>query len=206
MSIQELSDGIWKVRWRDGCRHRNFRGRGSRELAQKIERKKMSVRDENRHLDVQREVNFRMSTLINRCTIEYANRKRSIDRKKSIFKPHSPRAGRLLRSRSGWPGDPAMVSRTHRKWTLHWYGREALQRHASHDEEGRYDLVAGNRYRLECRGNAGGDARRMLLYPDKHKLAEGITAEQLAKMQTGWGFTRNSRAWKSRTEVSRSIW
>jgi hypothetical protein len=28
------------------------------ELAQKIERKKMSVRDENRHLDIKREVNF----------------------------------------------------------------------------------------------------------------------------------------------------
>ena len=36
------------------------------ELAKKIERKKMSIRDENRHLDVKREVNFRMSALIDR--------------------------------------------------------------------------------------------------------------------------------------------
>ena len=36
------------------------------ELAKKIERKKMSTRDENRHLDVKREVNFRMSALIDR--------------------------------------------------------------------------------------------------------------------------------------------
>ena len=39
---------------------------GSHELAKKIERKKMSARDENRHLDVKREVNFRMSALIDR--------------------------------------------------------------------------------------------------------------------------------------------
>jgi hypothetical protein len=36
------------------------------ELAKKIERKKMSARDENRHLDVKREINFRMSALIDR--------------------------------------------------------------------------------------------------------------------------------------------
>jgi hypothetical protein len=44
---------------------------GSYELAKKIQRKKMSARDENRHLDVKREVNFRMTTLIDRYRDEY---------------------------------------------------------------------------------------------------------------------------------------
>jgi hypothetical protein len=39
---------------------------GSHELAKKIERKKMSARDEGRHLDIKREVNFRMTALIDR--------------------------------------------------------------------------------------------------------------------------------------------
>ena len=39
---------------------------GAHELARKVERKRMSVRDENRHLDIKREMNYRMSTLIDR--------------------------------------------------------------------------------------------------------------------------------------------
>jgi len=35
-------------------------------LAKKILRKKLSARDENRHLDIKREVNFRISALIER--------------------------------------------------------------------------------------------------------------------------------------------
>jgi len=58
---------------------------GSHELAKKIERKKMSARDENRHLDVKREVNFRMPALIDRYRDEYSSKKKSWDREKSIL-------------------------------------------------------------------------------------------------------------------------
>jgi integrase len=45
----------------------------------------MSVRDENRHLDVKREVNFRMSALIDRYWKHYGEKKRSAGREKSIL-------------------------------------------------------------------------------------------------------------------------
>lgn len=64
MSIHKVREGIWKVRWREGGRNRSVLVHGPNELAKKVERKKMSPRDENRHLDVKREVNFRMSALI----------------------------------------------------------------------------------------------------------------------------------------------
>src|SRR5579863_6473768 len=85
MSIHKIRNGLWRVRWREGGRNRSTRVHGSHELARKIERKKMSVRDENRHLDVKREVNFRMSSLIERYTKEYGNKKKSSDREKSIL-------------------------------------------------------------------------------------------------------------------------
>jgi len=58
---------------------------GSHELARKIERKKMSIRDENRHLDIKREVNFRMSKLIDRYWAHYGAKKRSASREKSVL-------------------------------------------------------------------------------------------------------------------------
>ncbi len=66
MSIHKESDGIFKIRWREGGRNRSLSVHGSHELAKKILRKKLSARDENRHLDVKKEVNFRMSALIAR--------------------------------------------------------------------------------------------------------------------------------------------
>jgi len=57
---------------------------GSHELAKKIERKKMSARDENRHLDVKREVNYRMTTLLDRYWEEYGKKKDSSDREHSV--------------------------------------------------------------------------------------------------------------------------
>ena len=60
MSIHREPDGAWKVRWREGGRNRSVRVHGSFELAKKVERKKLGLRDENRHLDIRREVNFRM--------------------------------------------------------------------------------------------------------------------------------------------------
>ena len=78
MSIKKMSDGVSEVRWREGGRNKSLRVHGAHELARKIERKKMSVRDENRHLDVKREVNFRMSALIDRYWTHYCEKKRSV--------------------------------------------------------------------------------------------------------------------------------
>ena len=61
MSIQKKRDGVWLIRWREGGRNRSLQVHGSHELARKIEHKKLATRDENRHLDVRREVNFRHS-------------------------------------------------------------------------------------------------------------------------------------------------
>jgi integrase len=85
MSIHKENDDVWKVRWREGGRNRSIRVHGPYELAKKIERKKMSARDENRHLDVKREVNFRMQALIDRYRQEYGNKKESADRERSIL-------------------------------------------------------------------------------------------------------------------------
>src|ERR1017187_10128967 len=80
-----MSDGVFEVRWREGGRNKSLRVHGAYELARKIERKKMSVRDENRHLDIKREVNFRMSALIDRYWTHYGSKKRSASREKSVL-------------------------------------------------------------------------------------------------------------------------
>ena len=85
MSIHRVSDGIWKIRWREGGHNRSVRVRGSYELAKKVERKKMSARDENRHLDMKREVNFRMTALIDRYREEYGRKKKSFVRESSVL-------------------------------------------------------------------------------------------------------------------------
>ena len=46
MSILKKRDGVWLIRWREGGRNRNLQVHGSHELAKKIERKKLSARDE----------------------------------------------------------------------------------------------------------------------------------------------------------------
>ena len=51
MSIHKMEDGLYKIRWREGGRNRSLWVHGGYELAKKVERKKMSARDENRHLD-----------------------------------------------------------------------------------------------------------------------------------------------------------
>jgi hypothetical protein len=71
MSIKKKSEGLFEVRWWEGGRNKSVRVHGSFELARKIERKKLSARDENRHLDVKREVNLRMSALIDRYWTHY---------------------------------------------------------------------------------------------------------------------------------------
>ena len=85
MSIHKLAEGKYKIRWREGGRNKSQTVHGCHELAKKIERKKMSARDENRHLDVKREINFRMSALIDRYWEQYGSRKKSQDREKSVL-------------------------------------------------------------------------------------------------------------------------
>jgi integrase len=85
VSIHKVRDGVWRVRWREGGHNRSARVHGSYELAKKIERKKMSARDENRHLDIKREVNFRMTALIDRYWTEYGRKKKSSDRESSVL-------------------------------------------------------------------------------------------------------------------------
>ena len=47
MSIHRLNDGVYKIRWREGGRNKGLNVHGGYELAKKIHRKKLSVRDEN---------------------------------------------------------------------------------------------------------------------------------------------------------------
>ena len=85
MSIHKERDGLYKVRWREGGHNRSELVHGSKALAKKIERKKMSLRDENRHLDIKREVNFRMTALIDRYWNEYGSKKKSASREHSVM-------------------------------------------------------------------------------------------------------------------------
>jgi integrase len=56
----------------------------------------MSVRDENRHLDVKREVNFRMSELIDRYWTHYGSKKLSAGREKSVLDGIRAELGRMF--------------------------------------------------------------------------------------------------------------
>src|SRR5436190_20572413 len=96
MSIHKKSEGMFEIRWRQGGRHKSLLVHGGRELARKVERKKMSVRDENRHLDIKREVNFRMSALIDKYWTHYGIKKRSADREKSIVEGIRSELGKLF--------------------------------------------------------------------------------------------------------------
>src|SRR5215813_1804081 len=96
MSIRKKSQGVFEIRWRQGGRHKSVQVRGGHELARKVERKKMSVRDENRHLDIKCEVNFRMSALIDRYWLHYGIKKRSADRENSIVEGIRSELGKLF--------------------------------------------------------------------------------------------------------------
>ena len=96
MSIHKKCDGLFEVRWREGGRNKSLRVHGAYELARKIERKKMSLRDEGRHLDMKREINFRMSALIDRYSEHYGMRKRSANREKSILEGIRAELGQLF--------------------------------------------------------------------------------------------------------------
>jgi len=90
-----MKDGF-KIRWREGGRNKSLNVHGPHELAKKILRKKLAARDENRHLDVKREVNFRMSALIDRYAQEYGVQKRSRDREASILAGIRAQLGNLF--------------------------------------------------------------------------------------------------------------
>jgi len=96
MSIRKKEKGIYEVRWREGGRHKSAKIHGSDELAKKVERKKLSVRDENRHLDVKKEVNYKMSDLIDRYWEHYGSRKASADREKAIVEGIRTELGRMF--------------------------------------------------------------------------------------------------------------
>lgn len=73
-----------------------MRVRGSHELAKKIERKTLSARDENRHLDIRREINFRMTALVGRYWSQYGTKKKSQSREKSIVEGIRKERGRMF--------------------------------------------------------------------------------------------------------------
>jgi len=101
VSIHEEAVGVWKIRWREQGRNRSLLVHGSHELAKKIRRKKLSARDENRHLDIKKEVNFRMTALIDRYTKQYGIGKLSHSREKSILKGIRKQFGHLFVREAG---------------------------------------------------------------------------------------------------------
>lgn len=96
MSIEELAEGVFKIRWREDGRLRSVRIRGTFKLAEKVERKKLSLRDENRHLDVKKEINYRMDDLIDKYWTHYGQKKKSADREKSIVEGIRSALGRMF--------------------------------------------------------------------------------------------------------------
>ena len=94
MSVVKLSEGLYEVRWREGGRQKTKRIHGGYDLARKVLRKKLSTRDENRHLDVKKEINYRMSALIDHYWEHYGSKKASADREKSIVEGIRSELGR----------------------------------------------------------------------------------------------------------------
>jgi integrase len=99
-SIYPVRKGVYKIRWREGVKgkekQRGLIVNGSRELAAKILRKKLSLRDENRHLDIKRDVNFGMAALIDRYKQVYALKKKSADRERSILEGIRDELGKMV--------------------------------------------------------------------------------------------------------------
>jgi integrase len=94
MSVVKLREGLYEVRWREEGRQRTKRIYGGYDLARKVLRKKLSTRDENRHLDVKKEINYRMTELIDRYWTHYGSKKASADREKSIVEGIRSELGR----------------------------------------------------------------------------------------------------------------
>ena len=94
MSVVKLREGLYEVRWREEGRQKTKRIHGGYDLARKVLRKKLSTRDENRHLDVKKEINYRMTELIDRYWAHYGSKKASADREKSIVEGIRSELGR----------------------------------------------------------------------------------------------------------------
>jgi hypothetical protein len=75
-------------------RQKTKRIHGSYDLARKVLWKKLSTRDETRHLDVKKEINYRMTELIDRYWTHYGSKKASVDREKSIVEGIRSELGR----------------------------------------------------------------------------------------------------------------
>ena len=93
MSVHKKADGLFEVRWREGGRQKSVRIRGF-DVAKKVQHKKLTNRDENRHLDVKKEINYKMSDLIDRYWTHYGSKKASADREKSIVEGIRSELGR----------------------------------------------------------------------------------------------------------------
>ena len=101
MSVHKKADGLFEVRWREGGRQKSVRVRGF-DVAKKVQHKKLTNRDENRHLDVKKEINYKMSDLIDRYWRQYGSRKASADREKEHCGRNSIRARPQVCTRGGW--------------------------------------------------------------------------------------------------------
>ena len=78
---------------REGGRQKSVRVRGF-DVARKVQHKKLSTRDENRHLDVKKEINYKMSDLVDRYWTHYGSKKASADRERSIVEGIRAELGR----------------------------------------------------------------------------------------------------------------
>ncbi|MDE3103842.1 MAG: site-specific integrase [Acidobacteriota bacterium] len=96
MSVTKLDEKLYKVRWREGGRARSVIVHGSAKLAKKIQDKKLTLRAENRHLDVKKQINYRMDDLIDKYWTQYGVKKRSADREKSIVEGIRAALGRMF--------------------------------------------------------------------------------------------------------------
>ena len=96
MSVTKLDEKLYKVRWREGGRARSVIVHGSARLAKTIEDKKLTLRTENRHLDVKKQINYRMNDLIDRYWTQCGVKKKSADREKSIVEGIRSELGRMF--------------------------------------------------------------------------------------------------------------
>ena len=141
MSVHKKTEGLYEVRWREGGRQKSLRIHGF-DVAKKVQHKKLTVRDENRHLDVKKEINYRMSDLIDRYWTHYGSKKASADREKSIVEGIRSELGRkFVREVDGiavqhWYENPYRQARSGGQ-----HRRPTLQCHAPHDGEGFDALV-----------------------------------------------------------------
>src|ERR1041385_3346356 len=98
---------------------------------------------ETGHLDIKREVNFRMTALTDRCWDEHGSKRKSSDRESSVLNVIRDEMENMFvrevdgaRWTAGIRVSPIGVG-------FLQDGSAALQRHAPHDGEGRDDLLQG---------------------------------------------------------------